>query len=67
MHSLFCENDVWTVVRCETKGSDGATTKLVPLFHKLTFESAMKLVNFLNGGGAQFSPELTKVLEMCKV
>lgn len=64
MHSLVKEPNGWTVFRSDQ--ADGSTF-LTPLFNRLSFDTAMKLVNFLNGGGAQFSPELTKVIEMCKV
>ncbi len=41
-------------------------SEFVPMFDQLSFDSAIRLVNHLNGGDGDFTPASLKILEMCQ-
>lgn len=63
MHSLVRhDKDTWNVVRCEIGA--GGETNYYALFAKLSFGTAVRICNCLNGG-EMLSGDLLKVVEQC--
>lgn len=59
MHSFYKDTESYSVARYDYNG--GRTT----IIKNISFASAIKMVNYLNGGNSDFDEHRIKVMETC--